>query len=164
MSRQLNPGLFGDTGSQGIPQGNEAPFSYSENLSFFEDSNILGEDLGKLRQDFEKLRFESQDTHKTANLRVDKLIQRLLIFEERLTMLQKETHQRCNDISSKVRDFNMSETKIESMIERHNQIVQSFELRISQAQKLIENQSLQLAKQQEMIDDARRQIERLKKL
>ena len=159
MSRQLNPGLFGDS--------NPSPSvssSSTENFAFYDDSSFMLAEFETFKKEFEKLKFDFQDSGKTSNLKNDKIFQRLQLFEERLNMIQKETHEKWTDLSSKHRDRGMNDAKIEALIERHNQIVQSFELRITQAQRLIDNQTTQLSKQQQMIDDARRQIERLKKL
>ncbi|MBK9294544.1 MAG: hypothetical protein IPM57_08880 [Oligoflexia bacterium] len=163
MSRQLNPALFGEFSNNPTPSGVIDSFVTSH-FSLLEESPLLLEMIEKLKKQIEDSNFLNQENSKNTALRMEKLINRLQLHDERLNMLQKEQHEKFSDLNQKVREKSLNETKIESLIERHNQIVQSFELRISQAQKLIDNQSLQLAKQQELIDDARRQIEKLKKL
>lgn len=163
MSRQLNPGLFGEmTGAQNPSIGDDT--FISSQFSLLEESPILVDMIEKLKKETADLKYLSQESQKVSSLKLEKLLGRLQLFEERLSMLQKELHEKFGDLVNRVREKSTNETKIESLIERHNQIVQSFELRLSQAQRLIDNQSLQLAKQQELIDDARRQIEKLKKL
>jgi len=111
-----------------------------------------------------KLRYEMEQTLNTLTLRFQKIAQRIHGFDDRLKQSALENYERLNFLTSRVNEHTNSDTKVEAMIERHNQIVQSFELRLSQAQKVIENQSLQLARQQLLLDDARREIEKLKRL
>jgi hypothetical protein len=85
-------------------------------------------------------------------------------MEDRLKVILADTHDKMATLYSRIKENQNSDFKFAALVERHNQIVQSFELRLNQSQRLIENQALQLAKQQELIDDARRQLEKLKKL
>lgn len=169
MSRQLNPGLFGDqtqsqSGFQGSSPGGSVGGLSTESFSFYDDSAFMLAEFDVFKKEFDRLKFDISEGQKTGNLRFDKIVQRLQLFEERLNLIQKETHEKWTELASRFRDRVNYDAKIESLIDRHNQIVQSFEVRINQAQRLIDNQSTQIAKQQQLIDDARRQIEKLKKL
>jgi len=112
----------------------------------------------------EKLRYEVQEWVKSLNLRLEKTAQRAQLLDERSVIAAKDTHEKLATLYSKIKESQNSDFKFAALIERHNQIVQSFELRLTQSQRLIENQAVQLAKQQELIDDARRQLEKLKRL
>ncbi len=167
MSRQLHPGLFGEHPQQSL-QGSNGSFGGSlerefEGL-FSSEPSIVLDKIVELKEELDKLRFDSQDFSKQHGFKTEKILQRLTVFEERLNMIQRETQDKWAELSGRVREKHMGEAKVETIIERHNQIIQQFDLRLSQATKLIDNQSLAIVKQQEIIDDARRQIERLKKL
>lgn len=112
----------------------------------------------------EKLRYEVQEWAKSLNLRLEKTAQKTQFLEERSVVTVRENHEKLATLYSKIKESQNSDFKFASLIERHNQIVQSFELRLTQSQRLIENQAVQLAKQQDLIDDARRQLEKLKRL
>lgn len=118
----------------------------------------------ELSSRIEKVRYEVQEWVKSLNLRFEKAVQRVQILEERLSLAARDNHEKLATLYSKIKETQNSDFKFASLIERHNQIVQSFELRLTQAQRLIENQAVQLAKQQELIDDGRRQLERLKRI
>ena len=98
------------------------------------------------------------------NLRLEKCAQKTQLLEERAALTGRENHEKLATLYSKIKETQNSDFKFASLIERHNQIVQSFELRLTQSQRLIENQAVQLTKQQDLIDDARRQLEKLKRL
>jgi hypothetical protein len=157
MSRQINPHIFGENMDTSQTGSSFAP------LPMMEEGVSLKE-LGEIHEKLEKQKYETDQVLKSLSVRLDKGLQKASFLEERLNYIIKEVNERLTFVMTQVKEKSFSETKIEALIERHNQIVQSFELRISQSQKLIENQSLQLSKQQTLIDDARRQIEKLKRL
>ena len=161
MSRQVNPHLFDDpqlANNPGVP-------SYpSEELNGLLAAQEPGPYYDDLLERIEKTKYQVAEWVKSLNLKIEKLSQRFQSVEERFRQAAIENHERFNLVTAKIKERGGSDLKVEALIERHNQIVQSFELRLSQAQRLVENQSLQLAKQQELIDEARRQIEKLKRL
>jgi chromosome segregation ATPase len=162
MSREINPGIFGD--SYGGGQGSSPSFDpLLDSLSMIErrDSEPA---LDAMTEKIDKLKSEHDQVLKTLNLKSEKNLQKTTHLEERLTFIVNEINERLSYMASRMKDKSMSDTKIEALIERHNQIVQTFELRINQSQRVIENQALQLSTQQALIDDARRQIEKLKRL
>ncbi len=158
MSRQMNPGIFGEVTN---------PFEASkvlEPLPLFESTYSGGPSNEELMDALNKAKYQNEEWVKSVNLRTDKTTQKVGQIEERLKQIVHEIQDRLAFVTGRLKEKQISESKIESLLERHNQIVQNFELRLSQAQRVIENQSLQLSKQQEMIDDAKRHIEKLKRL
>jgi predicted nucleic acid-binding Zn-ribbon protein len=159
MSRQINMDIFNETynpPSQGLQVG------ASEFPTF--DGDRLDPQYDDLASKVEKLRYEVAEWIKSLNLRLEKALQKSQSIEERIKVTAHDTHDKMATLYSRIKENQNSDLKFQALIERHNQIVQSFDLRLSQSQRLIENQALQLAKQQDLIDDARRQLEKLKKL
>ena len=167
MTRQINPALFGEMGH--IPRDSVDGFmppqspNQAPGMPLF-DAIYEGPLPEELQSTLEKLRSETEQALKTLGLRIEKVAGRAGATDERLNGLVKDLQERLSFILSRLKEHTGNEHKMESLIERHNQIVQNFELRLGQAQRVIENQSLQLAKQQTMIDDATRYIEKLKRL
>jgi len=154
----MNPGIFGEA---------VTPFESSkilEPLPLFESTYSGGPTNEEVMETLNKTKYQNEEWVKSVNLRMDKTAQKVGQIDERLKQIVHEVQDRLAFVSGRLKEKQISESKIESFLERHNQIVQSFELRLTQAQRVIENQSLQLNKQQEMIDDARRHIEKLKRL
>jgi hypothetical protein len=168
MSRQINPHLFEDPSlrqTAGISAYSAPGLNdMSSDLEGLLQSPEPGPYYGDLLARIEKTKYQVSEWVSSLNLKIEKQTQRFYSIEERLKQAAVENHERLAAVALRIKDRNSSDLKVEALIERHNQIVQSFELRLSQAQRLVENQALQLAKQQELIDEARRQIEKLKKL
>lgn len=158
MSRQLHPGIFDENY---LPATNSASL---EPLPLFEQTQILSISNEELVEQIQKTKYEIENWVKSLSLRVEKAIQKMTTFEERLNSAVKDSSEKVSFVASRIKERQLTDTKVEALIEKHNQIVQTFDLRISQAQRVIDNQSLQLAKQQQLIDEARRQIEKLKRL
>jgi uncharacterized coiled-coil protein SlyX len=102
----------------------------------------------------------------TANGRM--LENKLEIFDKKLNLLVTrfqavvdEQNLRYKDLSSKVREGSKYETRIESLIEKHNQIVSVFENRMNRLQKVIDEQNLKLLEMSALLTEARRKIDRL---
>ncbi|MCC6278848.1 MAG: hypothetical protein IT289_13125 [Oligoflexia bacterium] len=154
MSRQIHPGLFGSMENQ--PLGAEV-------LPLFE-SVQAGPTAEELNQAIEKVRFEAESAAKSASLRAEKLTQKVMTLEDRLRQVSGEINDRLVYLAARLKDKGSVDGKVEALLERHNQVVQSFELKLSQATRLIENQALQIARYQEALDEARRQLEKLKRI
>ena len=145
------------------PSTDNISFGSQDSLPLF-DGNRADPHYDEISQKIDKTKYEVQEWVKSLNLRLEKALQRIQALEERFKVASQDTHEKMATLYSKIKENQNSDMKFASLIERHNQIVQSFELRLTQSHRLIENQALQLAKQQELIDDARRQLEKLKKL
>jgi hypothetical protein len=156
MSRQINMDIFNESYNPSSMAEKEAYPSFEGERADPHYDEIAGR--------IEKLRYEVQEWAKSLNLRLEKTTQRVQALEERAVLTARENHEKLATLYSKIKETQNSDFKFASLVERHNQIVQSFELRLTQSQRLIENQAVQLAKQQDLIDDARRQLEKLKRL
>lgn len=158
MSRQILPNLFDDK-----PQANTTEQVY-EPLPLLDQANPIQKMTEQVGEKFNQFRFETQKIVKSVALRLEKNLQRIQQLEEKVNHLVAESKERFSQIGTKVKDNQRNEMRMESLVERHQQVVQSFELKLAKAQRLIDNQSLQLAKQTEMIAESRREIEKLKRL
>ncbi len=58
----------------------------------------------------------------------------------------------------------MSDAKIQELVDRHNQLVQSFEVRITQMQKVMAEQEMQLMTSRSELKEAQRELARMKRL
>ncbi len=155
MSRQINMDIFNETYNPSIVEKEAYPLFEGDRVDPHYD---------EIAARTEKLRYEVQEWVKSLNLRLEKTTQRVQFLEERAVLTARENHEKLATLYSKIKETQNSDFKFASLIERHNQIVQSFELRLTQSQRLIENQAVQIAKQHELIEDARRQLEKLKRL
>jgi hypothetical protein len=69
-----------------------------------------------------------------------------------------------SQLVSRVNERKLSDTKIEELVDRHNQLVATFELRLNQMQKVIAEQEMQLMASRDAIKEAQREFARMKRL
>lgn len=74
-----------------------------------------------------------------------------------------EINEKFAHLSSRIIERRLQESKIQEMMDRHNQVLQSYEVRIGQIQKLVNDQQIQLMSAKAALEESRREITRLKK-
>src|SRR4051812_49418946 len=120
MSRQINPYIFGEGGS--LPPV-ESAGSFAPLPPLFEDGPQQGVSLEELLQKIEKIHYEVQEWMKSLNLKGERTQTRMQSIEGRFNQIIQELNERQSFIMSRVRERQMSDMKVEALIERHNQIV-----------------------------------------
>ena len=75
-----------------------------------------------------------------------------------------DVNEKMAHLASRVNERRVSENQIKELVERHQQMVQTFEVRMQQMQKVMSEQELQLMNARAEIKEAVREIARLKKL
>ena len=158
MSRELDPNLFGTQ-----------PRNPSSNWETQVGSGSPGWgswalEVTKLTQRVEKIRLELDEWLKTANLRIEKNLTKAAVLEQRFDQAMIEIREKMALLAGKLKERQIMEGKIESLLERHNQVIQSFESRLAQAIRTIDEQQSLIQKQQAQLDENRRTMERLKRL
>jgi len=166
MRRQLDPNLFG-AGS--IPVSSEPTDSVGMYGSYeSDDSNrqlaLNAVQIEKLSQKIEKIRGELDEWLKTSNLRMERTGAKATVVEQRFEQGFQDIREKMVLLAGKIKERRVNDGKIESLLERHNQIIQNFESRLSQALRTIDEQQQVIQRQMVMLDENRRYIERIKKL
>lgn len=88
-------------------------------------------------------------------------------FHRHTEMIQggfSDVNDKLAHLASRVNERKVSENQVKELIDRHQQMVQTFEVRVQQLQKVISEQELQLMNARAEIKEAVREIARLKKL
>ncbi|MCB0366762.1 MAG: hypothetical protein H6624_10745 [Bdellovibrionaceae bacterium] len=175
MSRELNRELFPDL----QPQNKSAALPHQEREARIESlAPVLKEDwqilvakidiLKKRIQEVETRQenFESRVSEWTAAVksRFERFNSAGSRMEQFLKNVIHEVNEKFANLSSRVAERRLQETKIEEMMDRHNQVLQGYESRLSQIQKLVHEQEIQLMGAKASLEDARREIARLKRL
>lgn len=174
MSRNLDPSLFGheenwhrDVGMRLRKEERlqEAfPEMSSEELHL---EQKMGERnrrrLEKLESTTERMASKFEEVSKLHHLKFERLAQGLARLDEILHRSNQEAAGKLAHLSGKVNERKLFETKIQDMIDRHNQIVQNFEQRITQLQRVLSEQELQLANYSAALEEARQTMVRMKR-
>jgi archaellum component FlaC len=85
-------------------------------------------------------------------------------MEQFLKQTIHEINEKFAQINSRVTERRLQESKIQEMMDRHNQVLQTYDVRMGQIQKIVHEQELQLMGAKASLEEARREIARLKKL
>lgn len=104
------------------------------------------------------------ENSKETRFKLDRLVQKTNLLEARLENATHETREMYTKLSNKISSSGLNNTKIEALVDRHNQIIHAFEVRMAQMQKIIGEQEIQLTNSLAELQLARAEISRLKKL
>lgn len=173
MSREINKELFGiretpvfderRTGKTQLPPL-EIQFEVRE-----EDWRILVSQVEQLKRKNKELEAKIEaagsrveDMLRAAKTRIDRVGAATQRLEEMSKMKFQEMTAKVSTLAGKVTERKVTDTKIEQMVGRYNQSIQSFELRTQQLQKLISEQEMQIHNYKSALNEAQREIARLK--
>jgi hypothetical protein len=99
-----------------------------------------------------------------TKLKLNRMNQKIVTIEDRLENFALEVRSNFSKIAGRLNEHGLNDTKIESLIERHNNMIHAFEKKLIQMAKLLEDSQAQLITTQGALEDARREIARLKKI
>lgn len=168
MPRELNPELFGT--SKPAPEPVSASPSQPKWLKE-EDGKVIALRLEALRKKVKELEaaLETQngrqkDVQEGLKQRFERIQQHLQRQDTQMQSNSQDVHNKLAKIVSRLNERLTSDSKIEELMDRQQQVIQSFELRLSQMQKIINEQELMLAAARSELKEAQREITRLKRL
>ncbi len=107
---------------------------------------------------------EQQEFMGEAKLKLNRTVQKLANMEERLETLGTEMRTNYSKLSGKVSEKAVSETRLESFMEKHNSVIQNFERKMAQMTKLLEDYQNKIMISNAVLEDARREIAKLKRM
>jgi len=151
MSRELNRDLFGETVSVEIPSRPMAKKNEAQMIATNEDVKLLGyqvDTMTKKIKEFESrmetLASKWDEFSSTAKLRFERIQGNFQRQTEALQNSFKDIHSKIATVASRTNERKMSEVGTQEMMERHQQVVQSFEARLQGLQKTISEQQYQI--------------------
>lgn len=170
MSRELNPEFF--------PEARRSALPSQESKNKIESPPVAAEDFRLLASQVEMLKRrykESEARLETTNTRLNDLIngskvrfERLLGNLQRMDEMAKtaiqDLNQKQSQLASRINERRVGDAKIQELVDRHNQLVQSFEVRITQMQKVMAEQEMQLMTSRSELKEAQRELARMKRL
>jgi len=148
MERKLHPSFQQIHSPKIQTQFDPTPASLTQNLE--SSKNALKADI--------------QEHTQETMLKFNRLSQKISQLEGRIDHVTADLRGAYSKIAARVSERSLNDTKIESMIEKHNQMVNAFEKRLMQMTKLIEDSQAQLLTTQGALEEARREIARLKRI
>jgi DNA polymerase II small subunit/DNA polymerase delta subunit B len=162
MDKQLNPALFSANSSEKVSDSKSWYIDPASSLRF--DRPIDRAEFKKMEDRCEVINDRVTETIKTSSLKSEKVSQRVAQVESRVDALAQEIRSKYAQLSGRVTERNLMETEVQSMLDRHNQVVRNFENRMVQMQRLVENQQIMLMNSQAALEESRRELARLKRI
>jgi hypothetical protein len=166
MQRELNPTIFGTAVSErkATSPNPEGPVD-SSLMRAFEGQ------LSHLQARQKEVEIKQKDTEarvtefiNTSASKFDRLAKAIHRIEEYQRQMFEEYSQKLAGVGSKLSERRLSESKIEEMMDRHNQMVKTFEVRLQQMQKLISEKEMMLFGAHSALEDAKKELAKLKRL
>jgi chromosome segregation ATPase len=168
MSRELNRELFGEkqspSSSRQIAKADGPAPASGEDLkmvSFQVDS--LNRKLKEYESKLEILSSRWDELSGSSKLRFERIQSHFQRQSEVIQNSFRDVHSKVATIASKLNERKMADTNIREMVDRHQQVVQTFEVRLQQVQKVLSEQELQLMNSRSELKDALKELERLKR-
>lgn len=162
MEKQLNPALFTANNAEKVSDSKSWYIDPTSTLRF--DRPVDRTELKKIEERFDVVNDRVTEMIKTATLKGEKVSQRVAQAEGRIEALAQEIRSKYAQLSGRVTERNLMETEVQSMLDRHNQVVRNFENRMAQMQRLVENQQMLLMNSQAALEETRRELARLKRV
>ncbi len=170
MTRELNRDLFPSDLKKSLTEGAHKSSEESEASVSKEDLRVLSYQIETLwhkvkdlEPRVEKNQNRLQELSSSSKLRFERVQSH---FQRQGEMIQGQfgdMHAKVAQLMSKVNESRLAEGRIQEMVDRHQQVVQSFEARLQQMKKLMTEQELQLSASRSELKEALKEITRLKK-
>ncbi len=140
--------------------------SHSQNGDFFTLDRRLSEMKNHIQafsDEFKKLQTQLQEIFNSSHLKVDRLQTAVVRLEQNQQAMAQEFGQKLSQTLMKMNDRRSIDTKVQEMMDRHQQSLKSFESRMNQMQRILVEKENQMAQMQTLLAEAKSEISRLKK-
>jgi chromosome segregation ATPase len=148
MAREFNPEIFGESARSTAPTGGHDVEPLKRKVRDLElQVQTLTQKIERMTMAFEQKAMQTQNAQKT--------------FEGHVKQALQELSQGHSVLSGRITERKVADTKIQELVDRHNQLVHNFELRMTNLQKVSAEQEMKLMTYQSTIDEILREIRKL---
>lgn len=168
MARELNRDIFMDKLKQDLDASlppPPAPFAKAEEMRHASLTiEALSRKIKELESRIEQVNSRSEEMVAANKQRFERVQGHFHRHNEMIQGGFSDLNDKVAHLASRVNERRISENQVKEMIDRHQQIVQTFEVRMQQMQKVMSEQEMQLMNARAEIKEAVREIARLKKI
>ncbi len=136
-------------------------------------SNVSGESERKsrpLNDNFEALsrRMENFETRfdqitKNLTLRVERTMTMISHVQTQINHVSNDVNEKIVQLSAKINERRLSESRTEDLVERHNTVVRALESRLQQMHRMVTEQQSQIHSFSSALNEARAELRHLKR-
>lgn len=168
MQKELNLDLFNEQ-TRNLDMVSFQPLNMQgENEPEFLNNDKKISELKKanheLQESMHQMKTQFAEYIKAAHLKMEKLTSQIQRLEQNHNGLAHEANQKITQLIHKVSERRIVDSKIEEMVDRHNNLLKTYEVRLNHLQRLISEKESQQLQTQAALNEAKMEIARLKRL
>ena len=181
MARELDPSLFPQDASQNeyalarkpsgvgpqsptqIQPGGALQYPTAELKLMQAQADHLKASVAHFESQMDQLSSQLKAVTRDSELRLSRVSEQMVRLEEGLNRLTRETADRFAQVSARLNERKVTESKTQELIERQNVLVRNFENRLAAVQKLTADQEQALITAHAALEDARAEIARFRR-
>ena len=163
MQRELNPQIFGNLPKPEPKAADPVSFLPNEVKNLESQIHQLRGLLVQIEKRVEKMQTAIDESLKLTHSRMERLTQSFNRLESSHNQIQQDVQSRFSQLAGKVNERRLTETKMQDMLDRHNELVRNFENRLLHSQRVSTEQEHQLLNTHAALEEARQEINRLKR-
>lgn len=173
MQRELQSGLFKDdqmrtpsSHSQNLSPSIPAKTSSSPSSMIFENdrkSRALNDSFEALFRRMETFETRFDQITKNIALRVERTMTMISHVQTQINHVSNDVNEKIVQLSAKINERRLSESRTEDLIERHNTVVRTLEARLQQMHRMVTEQQAQIHSFASALNEARAELRHVKR-
>jgi hypothetical protein len=120
--------------------------------------------IGQLSEQLAHVVSQVNEFIRMSQTKFERLQQTLQRLENNQSEAVLETAQKLGQMHARMAEGKNLEAKIQTMVDRHQQVLRSYELRVAQLQKLLSEREADLIESQAALNESKMELMRLKRL
>jgi chromosome segregation ATPase len=166
MQKQLNSELFGTAGGGASAGGALKTAAVTGPKTQMLEQKLMETrvQVGQLSEQLAHVVSQVNEFIRLSQVKFEKLQQSLQRLENNQSEAVMETAQKLGVMHSRLTESKALENKIQTMVDRHQQVLRSYELRTAQLQKLLAEREADLIETQAALNESKMELMRLKRL
>jgi len=165
MQKQLNSELFGAaSATRQTSSSAMTPVMAPKTQMLEQKLTEVRVQVGQLSEQLAHVVTQVNEFIRMSQTKFEKLQQMIQRQEQMQNETTMETAQKLGMMHARLTENKSLEGKVQTMVDRHQQVLRSYEVRMSQLQKLIAEREADLVEAQAFMNETKMEISRLKRM
>ncbi|OQW50297.1 MAG: hypothetical protein A4S09_00445 [Proteobacteria bacterium SG_bin7] len=155
MQRELSPNLFKDEQTPRTQSTSQVSHQVSLANS---NTKVVNDNIEALSRRIESFETRFEQITKNITLRMDRTMTMISHVQTQINHVSNDVNEKIVQVSAKINERRLSESRTEDMIERHNTVVKTLEARLTQMHRLLTEQQTQIHSFASALNEARAEL------
>ncbi len=155
MQRELSPELFKDEQTPRIQSSSQVSHPVSPTNS---NAKVMSDNFEALSRRMEAFETRFEQITKNMTLRMERTMTMISHVQTQINHVSGDVNEKIVQLSAKVSERRLSESRTEDMIERHNTVVKALEARLAQMHRMVTEQQSQIHNFASALNEARAEL------